>query len=34
MKNEVNIQDYKGMATAYQIRQLIDAIEKLEVRNG
>ena len=30
----VNIQDEKGMAKAYQVRQVIRAIEKLETRRG
>ena len=30
----VNVQDHKGMAKAYQVRQVIKAIEKLEDRNG
>ena len=30
----VNIQDHKGMAKAYQVRQVIKAIEKMEARNG
>ena len=30
----VNIQDRKGMAKAYQVRQVIKAIEKMEARNG
>jgi hypothetical protein len=30
----VNIQSDKGMAKAYQVRQVIKAIEKLEAQNG
>ena len=30
----VNIQNEKGMAKAYQVRQVIRAIEKLEARRG
>ena len=30
----VNIQDHRGMAKAYQVRQVIKAIEKMEARNG
>ena len=29
----VNIQSYKGMAKAYQVRQVIKAVEKLEAQN-
>jgi hypothetical protein len=28
----VNIQNYKGMAKAYQVRQVLKAIERLEVQ--
>lgn len=30
----VNIQNEKGMAKAYQVRQVLRAIEKLEVEHG
>ena len=30
----VNIQNNKGMAKAYQVRQVIKAIEKLEAQDG
>jgi len=30
----VNIQNDKGMAKAYQVRQVIKAIEKLEAEDG
>lgn len=30
----VNVQDRGGMAKAYQVRQVVRAIEKLEARNG
>ena len=30
----VNIQNFKGKAKAYQIRQVLKAIERLEVENG
>ena len=30
----VNIQDDKGMAKAYQVRQVLRAIERLESENG
>ena len=30
----VNIQNDKGMAKAYQVRQVIKAIDKLEAQNG
>ena len=30
----VNIQNDKGMAKAYQVRQVIKAIDKLEAPNG
>ena len=30
----VNIQDHRGMAKAYQVRQVVKAIEKLEAGNG
>ena len=30
----VNIQNSKGKAKAYQVRQVLKAIEKLEVENG
>jgi hypothetical protein len=30
----VNIQNYKGYAKAYQVRQIIKAIERLEAENG
>lgn len=30
----VNIQEREGMAKAYQVRQVIKAIEKMEARNG
>ena len=30
----VNIQNDKGMAKAYQVRQVVKAIEKLEAQNG
>ena len=30
----VNIQNDKGMAKAYQVRQVIKAIEKLEAQDG
>ena len=31
---KVNIQGYKGMAKAYQVHQVIEAIEKLEAQSG
>jgi len=30
----VNIQNSKGKAKAYQVKQVLKAIEKLEVKNG
>lgn len=30
----VNIQNSKGMAKAYQVKQVLQAIERLEVQNG
>ena len=30
----VNIQDDKGMAKAYQVRQVLKAIERLEAKSG
>jgi hypothetical protein len=30
----VNIQDHEGMAKAYQVRQVLRAIERLEVRDN
>ncbi len=30
----VNIQNHKGMAKAYQVRQVLKAIERLEVESG
>jgi len=30
----VNIQNYKGYAKAYQVRQIIKAIERLEAEHG
>jgi len=30
----VNIQDDKGKARAYQIRQVLRAVERMEVENG
>ena len=30
----VNIQNYKGYARAYQVRQIIKAIERLEAEHG
>lgn len=30
----VNIQNYKGLAKAYQVKQVLKAIEKLEVDDG
>lgn len=30
----INIQNYKGMAKVYQVRQILLAIEKLESDNG
>lgn len=30
----INIQNHKGMAKAYQVRQVLLAIEKLESENG
>lgn len=30
----VNIQDKKGKARAYQVRQVLKAIERLELKNG
>ena len=30
----VNIQNSKGMAKAYQVKQVLQAIEHLEVKNG
>jgi len=30
----INIQDYKGKAKAYQVKQVLLAVEKLEVSHG
>jgi hypothetical protein len=30
----VNIQNYRGKAKAYQVKQVLKAIERLEVKNG
>jgi hypothetical protein len=30
----VNIQNYKGKAKAYQVKQVLKAIERLEVEHG
>ena len=30
----INIQNNKGMAKAYQVKQVLQAVEKLEVQNG
>lgn len=30
----VNIQNDKGMAKAYQVKQVLQAVERLEVQNG
>ena len=30
----VNIQNYKGKAKAYQVKQVLKAIERLEVKHG
>jgi hypothetical protein len=33
-RSRVNIQDDKGMAKAYQVRQVLKAIERLEAKSG